>query len=47
LGNDIAIGESCIFGVNAQEAFQITGLKDISERKVELMIWIRTRRSPF
>ena len=34
----IAIGESCIFGVNAKEAFQATGLKEISEeKKVELL----------
>jgi uncharacterized protein (DUF362 family) len=30
---DIAIGESCIFGVNAQEAFQMTGMKGVSEKK--------------
>jgi uncharacterized protein (DUF362 family) len=29
----IAIGESCIFGVNAKEAFQATGMKEISEEK--------------
>jgi len=34
----IAIGESCIFGVNAEEAFQVTGMKEISEeKKVELL----------
>jgi uncharacterized protein (DUF362 family) len=34
----IAIGESCIFGVNAKEAFQVTGMKGISEGKeVELL----------
>jgi uncharacterized protein (DUF362 family) len=34
----IAIGESCIFGVNAKEAFQVTGMKEISEEKeVELL----------
>ncbi len=34
----IAIGESCIFGVNAEEAFQVTGMKRISEEKeVELL----------
>ena len=34
----IVIGESCIFGVNAQEAFRVTGMKEISEkRKVELI----------
>jgi uncharacterized protein (DUF362 family) len=34
----IAIGESCIFGVNASEAFQVTGMKEISEeKKVELI----------
>jgi len=31
--NDIVIGESCIFGVNAQEAFQMTGMKGVSEKK--------------
>jgi len=36
--NDIAIGESCIFGVKAQEAFQRTGLEEIAEKKgVELI----------
>jgi uncharacterized protein (DUF362 family) len=29
----IAIGESCIFGVNAKEAFRATGMKKISEEK--------------
>jgi uncharacterized protein (DUF362 family) len=34
----IAIGESCIFGVNAKEAFQATGMKEISEeKKIELI----------
>ena len=34
----IVIGESCIFGVNAREAFQVTGMKEISEeREVELL----------
>ena len=34
----IVIGESCIFGVNASEAFQATGMKKISEeKKVELI----------
>ncbi|MGB7574147.1 MAG: DUF362 domain-containing protein [Thermodesulfobacteriota bacterium] len=34
----IAIGESCIFGVNPGEAFQVTGIKEISEeKKVELL----------
>jgi uncharacterized protein (DUF362 family) len=28
----IVIGESCIFGVNAQEAFRVTGMKEISEK---------------
>jgi uncharacterized protein (DUF362 family) len=33
LGADqIVIGESCIFGVNAQEAFRVTGMKEISEK---------------
>ena len=36
--DDIAIGESCIFGVKAQEAFQRTGLKEIAEKEgVELI----------
>jgi uncharacterized protein (DUF362 family) len=30
---NIVIGESCIFGVNAQEAFRMTGMKGISEKK--------------
>jgi uncharacterized protein (DUF362 family) len=30
-GTDIVIGESCIFGINAQEAFRVTGMKEISE----------------
>ena len=30
---EIAIGESCILGVDAQEAFRVTGLKEISEKK--------------
>ena len=34
----IVIGESCIFGVNAREAFQVTGMKEVSEEKrVELL----------
>jgi uncharacterized protein (DUF362 family) len=34
----IVIGESCIFGVNSQEAFRVTGMKEISEKnKVELV----------
>ena len=34
----IVIGESCIFGVNASEAFQMTGMRKISEeKKVELI----------
>jgi uncharacterized protein (DUF362 family) len=34
----IVIGESCIFGVNAQEAFRATGMKDVSEKgNVELL----------
>jgi len=34
----IAIGESCIFGVKARDAFQMTGMKEISEkRKVDLI----------
>lgn len=31
--DDIVIGESCIFGVDAQEAFRVTGMKEISEKK--------------
>ncbi len=30
---DIRIGESCIFGVNAEEAFRVTGMKAVSEKK--------------
>jgi len=30
---DIVIGESCIFGVNAQEAFRVTGMREVSEKK--------------
>jgi uncharacterized protein (DUF362 family) len=30
---NIVIGESCIFGVNAQEAFRMTGMKEICEKK--------------
>jgi uncharacterized protein (DUF362 family) len=34
----IVIGESCIFGVDAQEAFRVTGMKDVSEKnRVELV----------
>jgi uncharacterized protein (DUF362 family) len=34
----IVIGESCIFGVDAQEAFRVTGMKEISEKNgVELI----------
>ncbi|MBP1700219.1 MAG: hypothetical protein H6Q41_5407 [Deltaproteobacteria bacterium] len=34
----IVIGESCIFGVDAQEAFRVTGMKEISEKnRVELL----------
>jgi len=29
----IAIGESCIFGVDSEEAFRATGMKEVSERK--------------
>jgi uncharacterized protein (DUF362 family) len=33
----IVIGESCIFGVDAEEAFRVTGMKEVSERSdVEL-----------
>ncbi len=31
--SDIVIGESCIFGVNAQEAFRMTGMGEVSERR--------------
>ena len=30
---DLVIGESCIFGVKAQEAFRVTGMKEVSERE--------------
>jgi len=30
---EIVIGESCIFGVDAREAFRVTGLKEISEER--------------
>jgi len=30
---EIVIGESCIFGVDAQEAFRMTGMAEISERE--------------
>ena len=36
--DDVAIGESCIFGVDAHEAFQRTGMREISENgKVPLI----------
>jgi uncharacterized protein (DUF362 family) len=36
--NRIVIGESCIFGVDAREAFRVTGMKEISEKNgVELI----------
>ena len=31
--DNIAIGESCIFGVNAGEAFRMTGMQEVSEKK--------------
>jgi len=31
--DDITIGESCIFGVDAQEAFRLTGMRKVSEEK--------------
>jgi uncharacterized protein (DUF362 family) len=35
---DIVIGESCIFGVDAKEAFRVTGMKEVSEKEgVELV----------
>jgi uncharacterized protein (DUF362 family) len=34
----VVIGESCIFGVDAREAFRVTGMKEISEKnRVELV----------
>lgn len=34
----IVIGESCIFGVDAQEAFRVTGMKEVSEKnRLELL----------
>ncbi len=30
--DDMVIGESCIFGVNAEEAFRVTGMKEISDK---------------
>lgn len=30
---EIMIGESCIFGVKAQEAFRMTGMEEVSEKK--------------
>lgn len=42
-GQEIIIGESCIFGVDAQEAFRVTGMKEISEREgVQLIDLDRT-----
>ncbi|MDO9351351.1 MAG: DUF362 domain-containing protein [Deltaproteobacteria bacterium] len=36
--NDILVGESCIFGVKAEEAFEMTGMKEICEKeKVKLI----------
>jgi uncharacterized protein (DUF362 family) len=35
---NLVIGESCIFGVDAKEAFRVTGMKEVSEKEgVELM----------
>jgi len=35
---EVVIGESCIFGVDSKEAFLMTGLKEVSERKgIELI----------
>lgn len=31
--NDILVGESCIFGVKAEEAFEMTGMKEICEKE--------------
>ncbi len=31
--NDILVGESCIFGVRAKEAFEMTGMKEVCEKK--------------
>jgi uncharacterized protein (DUF362 family) len=34
----IAIGESCIFGVDPEQAFRVTGMKEVSEKKgIELI----------
>ena len=30
---DMSIGESCIFGVHAEEAFRVTGMREVSEKK--------------
>jgi uncharacterized protein (DUF362 family) len=30
---EIVIGESCIYGVNAQEAFRLTGMAEVAEKK--------------
>lgn len=30
--DNIVIGESCIFGVNAEEAFRVTGMQEVSEK---------------
>ncbi|MBM4306212.1 MAG: DUF362 domain-containing protein [Deltaproteobacteria bacterium] len=36
--DEIAIGESCIFGVDPEQAFWVTGLREVSEKKgVELI----------
>jgi uncharacterized protein (DUF362 family) len=36
--SDIVIGESCIFGVNPEEAFRTTGMKEVSQKEgVELI----------
>jgi uncharacterized protein (DUF362 family) len=31
--SDITVGESCIFGVDAQEAFRVTGMTEVCEKK--------------
>jgi len=31
--DDIVIGESCIFGVDSREAFRVTGMQEVSEKK--------------
>jgi len=36
--SEIAIGESCIFGVDPEQAFRVTGMKEVSDKKgIELI----------